>query len=93
MHSPRPILTVCPVDAIARGIADGDRVRVFNDRGSLETEARFDLGLRPGCVCMTNGWWISEGGTVNFLSAGRETDMGHGAAFHDNIVEVERVGT
>jgi hypothetical protein len=40
---------------------------------------------------MTNGWWISEGGTVNFLSAGRETDMGHGAAFHDTVVDVERV--
>ena len=39
---------------------------------------------------MTNGWWIGEGGTVNFLSRGAETDMGHGAAFHDNRVEVER---
>ncbi|MEJ2483449.1 MAG: hypothetical protein P8049_10140 [Gemmatimonadota bacterium] len=36
-----------------------------------------------------NGWWISEGGTVNFCSAGRETDIGYGAAFHDNLVELE----
>jgi hypothetical protein len=43
-------------------------------------------------VCVTNGWWISEGGTVNFTSAARETDMGHGAAFHENRVEVERLG-
>ncbi len=91
VHSPRPTLAMCPVDAMARGILAGDRVRVFNERGSLETEAQLDLGLRAGCVSMTNGWWISEGGTVNFLSAGRETDMGHGAAFHDNLVEVERV--
>jgi anaerobic selenocysteine-containing dehydrogenase len=64
---------------------------VFNDRGSLEVPARIDPSLRGGCVSMTNGWWISEGGTVNFLSAGRETDMGHGAAFHDTVVDVERV--
>jgi anaerobic selenocysteine-containing dehydrogenase len=64
---------------------------VFNDRGSLEIEARLDWGLRPGCVSVTNGWWIREGGTVNFCSCGRETDMGHGAAFHDNLVQVERV--
>jgi hypothetical protein len=28
---------------------------------------------------------------VNFLSLGRETDMGHGAAFHDNLVDVEKL--
>jgi anaerobic selenocysteine-containing dehydrogenase len=64
---------------------------VFNDRGQVEVEVRLDLGIKPGCVAMTNGWWITEGGTVNFCSLGRETDMGHGAAFHDNLVEVERV--
>ena len=90
-HSPHPELHIGPTEAVPRGIRNGDRVRVFNDRGSLEVPARIDLTLRGGCVSMTNGWWISEGGTVNFLSAGRETDMGHGAAFHDNAVDVERV--
>jgi anaerobic selenocysteine-containing dehydrogenase len=87
----RPVVTLHPEDAGSRGIADGDVVRVFNDRGSLEIEARLDWGVRPGCVSVTNGWWITEGGTVNFCSCGRETDMGHGAAFHDNLVQVERV--
>ena len=54
----------------------------------MEAPARFDQGLRRGCVSITNGWWISEGGTVNFCSSGRATDMGHGAAFHDNLVDV-----
>ena len=89
-----PIIQVemSPVDAAARGISNGDRVRVFNDRGSIELAARLDYSLRPGCVSIHNGWWISEGGGVNLLSAARETDMGHGAAFHDNAVEVEAVG-
>jgi len=64
-------------------------VRVFNDRGEVTVAAHLDWGIKPGCVGMTNGWWIGEGGTVNFLSRGRETDMGYGAAFHDNLVEVE----
>jgi len=88
-----PIIRVemSPVDAEVRGISDGDRVRIFNDRGSIELDARLDYSLRPGCVSIHNGWWISEGGGVNLLSAARETDMGHGAAFHDNAVEVEAV--
>jgi anaerobic selenocysteine-containing dehydrogenase len=88
-----PIIQVemSPVDAAARGISDGDRVRVFNGRGSIELDARLDYSLRPGCISIHNGWWISEGGGVNLLSAARETDMGHGAAFHDNAVEVEAV--
>jgi hypothetical protein len=40
---------------------------------------------------MTNGAWITEGGGVNVCSCARETDMGHGAAFHDNLVEIARV--
>ena len=42
-------------------------------------------------MAVTNGWWITDGGAVNVCSLGRETDLGHGAAFHDNLVEVERV--
>lgn len=87
--SPEPVAGVAPDDAEARGIAEGTRIRIFNDRGSLEVKATIDPGIRPGCVCVTNGWWITDGGAVNVCSLGRETDMGHGAAFHDNLVEVE----
>jgi anaerobic selenocysteine-containing dehydrogenase len=92
MFSPAPTLQIHPDDAAPRGIAQGGKVRVFNDRGHVEVAASLDHGIRPGCVSMTNGWWITEGGSVNFCSLGRETDMGHGAAFHDNLVQVERVG-
>ena len=87
--SPGPVVYMHPDDARSRGIDDGRRVRIFNRRGELRFEARLDHGLKAGCVCVTNGWWITEGGTVNFCSAARETDMGHGAAFHDNRVQVE----
>jgi len=88
---PKPLVQLSPPDAGIRGIEDGDRVRIFNERGSVEIEAVLDHSLRPGCVVVHNGWWLSNGGGINRLSAARETDMGHGAAFHDNAVEVERV--
>jgi anaerobic selenocysteine-containing dehydrogenase len=87
----RPFAEIHPDDARARGIDDGDRVRIFNDRGSLEVAARLDNGIKAGCISVTNGWWAGEGGAVNVCSEGRETDMGHGAAFHDNLVEIEPV--
>jgi anaerobic selenocysteine-containing dehydrogenase len=87
--NPKTLVHIHPEDARARGIQNGSRVRLFNERGSVELEAQLDYGLKPGCVSVTNGWWLSEGGGISQLSAARETDMAHGAAYHDNAVEVE----
>ncbi len=89
--SERLSVLISPADAETRGIREGDLVRIFNGRGDLQASARIDLSLRPGCVSMTNGAWIIEGGSVNVCSCARETDMGHGAAFHDNLVEIAKV--
>jgi anaerobic selenocysteine-containing dehydrogenase len=88
--APVPLVFLSPTDATARGLRAGEHVRVFNARGSLTLEARLDGGLRPGCVVIHNGWWLRDGAAVNLLSQARETDMGHGAAFHENLVQVER---
>jgi anaerobic selenocysteine-containing dehydrogenase len=85
-----PFVAMHPFDARSRGLGKGTRARVFNDRGELRLPVRLDRGLRPGCVCVTNGFWLTEGGAVNVLTMGRETDLGHGAAFHDNAVQVEK---
>lgn len=88
--APAPFVSMHPRDARARGLGEGARARIRNDRGELTLPVRLDRGLLPGCVSVTNGYWLTEGGAVNLLSMGRETDLGHGAAFHDNAVEVER---
>jgi anaerobic selenocysteine-containing dehydrogenase len=85
-----PMLFMGPEDAATRGLRAGDDVRVFNDRGELRLPLKIDFGLRAGVVIAVNGWELQNGGTVNLLSEGRETDMGHGAAFHDNVVNVEK---
>jgi len=90
VHDPEPLMQIHPVDAAVRGIALGDRVRIHNARGEVTVKTVVTAGIRQGCVAVTNGWWGEQGCLVNKLSAGRETDMAHGAAFHDNLVEVTR---
>jgi anaerobic selenocysteine-containing dehydrogenase len=91
LHDEGPELQIHPDDAAARGLTYGDRVRGFNSRGEIRVPVRIDAGIRRACVSITNGWWSEQGAAVNLLSEGRETDVAHGAAFHDNLVEVERL--
>ena len=79
-------------DAGARGIAEGDCVRVFNERGALRLTARLSDRLRPGVVSVPFGWWSEhhgEEGTANSLTNDDLADWGGGVAFYDTRVEVE----
>jgi len=51
-----PTLQIHPQDAAARGIADGERVRVFNDRGEFALAARVTDRARPGVVVALSIW-------------------------------------
>jgi anaerobic selenocysteine-containing dehydrogenase len=86
-----PHVELDPADAAARGIADGDRVRVANDRGALTLTARVGDRLRPGVVAVPFGWWgdhHGEAATANTLTNDTITDRGGGVAFADTLVEV-----
>ena len=87
-----PFVEINPSEAQKRGIADDEMVKVYNENGYFNLKARFNSGIKRNCVAISNGWWIQQGGSTNFLSKGRETDMGHGTAFHDCMVEVEKIG-
>jgi len=88
---PEALLSIHPADAKERDIANYEKVKLFNQQGSTEVKVTFDFGLREGCVVLTNGHWASKGASPNFLSKGRETDMGHGTAFHDTKVEIKKL--
>jgi len=86
-----PLLDIHPLDAEPRRLSDGDRVRVFNDRGVVEVRVRVSERVRPGVVSLPSGWWasLSPGGTsVNALTADGLSDWGGGGDFHDTLVEV-----
>jgi len=98
-------LEISHEDAKPRGIADGDRVRVFNDRGEIFLRARVEgrsasptarngqqSAVQPGVVGARLGWAkrSHHGLNINVLTSARLTDLGGGATFYSTLVEVER---
>ncbi len=82
-------------DAAARNIKTGDRVRAFNDRGSLTLRAEIDAAVGPGVVRAPAVRWpkrAEDRRSVNALTSDRLTDMGGGPALFSCLVEVERCG-
>jgi anaerobic selenocysteine-containing dehydrogenase len=87
-----PHLDIHADDAAPRGIATGDPVRVFNDRGSLLATARVTDRARPGVVVAPSIWWrkLAPGGeNANAVTSQALTDLGHGPTFYDCLVEVQ----
>jgi anaerobic selenocysteine-containing dehydrogenase len=88
-----PTLLISRDDAAARGIGEGDEVRVVGARGATRFRARVSADTRPGVVVAEGLWWhrFQDGGwNVNALTSDREADMGGGPALHSNLVEVEK---
>lgn len=88
-----PFIELNPVDAEARCIIDGDWCRVFNDRGACLLRARVGETVRPGVAAAEATWWSKlspDGKGINQLTAHALTDMGRGATFYTNLVQVER---
>jgi anaerobic selenocysteine-containing dehydrogenase len=80
-----------PIDAEERGIGVGARVVVHNDRGAFTAVARVEDSIRPGVVWAPSIWWgkfAADGANANQTTSQRETDLGHGPVFYDNLVEV-----
>jgi anaerobic selenocysteine-containing dehydrogenase len=89
-----PHLDMHPHDALARGIGDGDYVRVYNARGSYTLRVRVNGKPRPGVVVAPSVWWkkhAPDGRNANNVTSQRTTDLGGGATFYDCRVQVERV--
>lgn len=89
-----PRLDIHPTDAAARGIKDGDQVRVFNDRGEFKVKARVTDKARPGVVVALSIWWkklTADGCNANDVTSQGLTDMGAAATFYDVLVGVEKI--
>jgi anaerobic dimethyl sulfoxide reductase subunit A len=81
-------------DAAVRGIAQGDRVEVLNERGIIRLPAKVTERIMPGVVCVYQGTWyqpgpdgIDEGGCANVLTSHRTSPTG-GCATHSDWVQV-----
>ena len=83
-----------PQDAAERGIADGQYVRVFNDRGRYVALARISDAIAPGVAVSPMGAWpknAKDGATVNAVNPFAFADLGNAPTFSDTRVEVEVV--
>ena len=87
-----------PIDAYQRNIHDGDRVRIFNNRGAIELPCRVTTKILPGVVDVPQGaWWkpdgedVDQGGCINVLTSERWTPLAFGSAQHTTMVEVQKI--
>jgi len=80
-----------PDDAAARGLADGARVRLFNDRGDVVFTLRVSDEVQPGVALVVGQRPDSEAtlGTINMLCSDRYTDMGEGATYQSTWLDVQ----
>ena len=86
-----PTVEIHPEDAAARGIHHGQQVRVFNDRGGFQAKALVGETVKAGVVVTQGIWWnkyTPDRVNCNTTTSSRLTDLGGGATFFDNLVEV-----
>ena len=83
-----------PKDAAARGVKDGDYVRVFNDRGAFEGRAELSDDVVEGLAMAPLGYWPSltrSGSAVNVTTSSRHCNLGGAGTQSDNRVEIARI--
>ncbi len=87
-----------PFDAAARGLTNGNKARVFNDRGELVITVKVTPRIRPGVVAIPQGaWWtpdargIDQRGSINTLTKYQPTPLAFGNPQHTNLVEVVKI--
>jgi len=86
-----PTLRIHPDDAALRGVTGGMAVRVYNDRGAFRAAAVVTAEVKRGVVQAPSIWWgryTDDGMNANETTSSAVTDMGGGATFYDNLVEV-----
>jgi anaerobic selenocysteine-containing dehydrogenase len=85
------LLEMHSADARARGIVDGARVRVYNQRGEIFLKARVDGAVQPGVVSARLNWakLNPEFRNINVLTSEKLSDLGNSATFYSVLVEVE----
>ncbi len=85
-----PCAILHPDEASRRGLVEGQKVLLFNDRGKVGLVLRVSDEVRPGVVLVPgqrpDGEAVS--GTVNMLCDERRTDMGEGACYQSTFLDV-----
>lgn len=87
-----PTLEINPLDAAVRGLVEGQRLRIFNDRGAFHARAVITERARPGVVVSPSIWWqklSGDGENANAVTSSALTDLGGGPVIYDCLVEIQ----
>lgn len=87
-----PHVLIHPEDAAARGIKDGDKVVVYNDRGEHRCEAIVKAHIKKGIIALENGWWEQQGGSSSYVNNDFVEPLGGGHSCNNTLVEVRKEG-
>ncbi|HGM5488704.1 TPA: dimethylsulfoxide reductase subunit A [Serratia fonticola] len=94
----RQEMWINPIDAQSRGIANGDLIRIYNDRGEVRINAKVTPRMLPGVVAMGEGAWyapdgsrIDHAGSINVLTTQRPSPLAKGNPSHTNLVQVAKL--
>ncbi|HMF51986.1 MAG TPA: molybdopterin dinucleotide binding domain-containing protein, partial [Candidatus Saccharimonadales bacterium] len=87
---PEPLVEIHPADAAQRAITNNQRVRVYNERGSVCLKARLSADLKPGVVVISEGSWVKDfpEGDPYSLTHELVSPTSENYAFFDTLVEI-----
>ena len=86
-----PFCVLHPEDAARRGLSNGAKVRLFNDRAAIGLVLKVADDVQPGVILVPGQRPGTEAvdGTVNMLCSDRLTDIGEGASYQSTFLDVE----
>lgn len=83
-------VTINAVDAADRGIKEGDKVVVYNDRGEHKAIARVTTGMKKGVIALEDGWWEQQGGSSSHISNDKPEPLSNGQANNSTLVQIRK---
>jgi anaerobic selenocysteine-containing dehydrogenase len=86
----RPVVEISPAIARETGLAEGDLVRVYNERGEILGNIKLVDGQHKRTVKVEEGWWGNRGTALNMLTSNRRSDLGIGSAQYDCLVNLAK---
>ncbi|UOF91739.1 molybdopterin-dependent oxidoreductase [Fodinisporobacter ferrooxydans] len=86
-----PQIEISKAIAMQRSVTTGDRILIWNDRGSLVGRVKVSSGLQEQTIKIEQGFSTKEGKSVNILTANYLSDLGIGSAQYDCRINLKKI--
>lgn len=89
--NPYPKVFIHPEEASKKGICEGEKVEIFNEKGRIFARAFFEENMRRDILMVESGWESRSGGNVNLIIEENITQMGNSAALYDAKADIRKI--